>query len=160
MRAEQGGSHQAGAARATGDGAYDLSREYDVGRRSGDGSLVGHCGGPLTRWVSRRRRLCRSDPAGGEDGADDGRIAGVKEMSQKKRRGLPELPDVVVDIEALEQRFLCPASWKLYAIASPFLLRGLDPPLESAAGKIVKRLRRVGKRIASASKAISGWCCT
>jgi len=32
-------------------------------------------------------------------------------------------------------------------IASPFLLRTVDPPLEIANGKIVKRLRRLGKRI-------------
>jgi len=60
---------------------------------------------------------------------------------------LPELPDVVVYIEALEKRIL---GQRLEAvrIASPFLLRTVDPPLESAIGKIVKRLQRVGKRIA------------
>jgi len=60
---------------------------------------------------------------------------------------LPELPDVVVYIEALEKRIL---GQRLEAlrIASPFLLRTVDPPLESVIGKIVKRLQRVGKRIA------------
>jgi len=60
---------------------------------------------------------------------------------------LPELPDVVVYIEALEKRIL---GQRLEAvrIASPFLLRTVDPPLESATGKFVKRLQRVGKRIA------------
>jgi formamidopyrimidine-DNA glycosylase len=59
---------------------------------------------------------------------------------------LPELPDVVVYIEALEQRLL---GQRLDAVrvASPFLLRTVDPPLESASGKIVTRLRRLGKRI-------------
>ena len=59
---------------------------------------------------------------------------------------MPELPDVAVYIEALEKRIL---GQRLDAvrIASPFLLRSVDPPLESAIGKIVKRLRRVGKRI-------------
>jgi len=59
---------------------------------------------------------------------------------------LPELPDVVVYIEALEKRIL---GQRLEAvrIASPFLLRTVDPPLEIANGKIVKRLRRLGKRI-------------
>jgi len=33
-------------------------------------------------------------------------------------------------------------------IVSPFLLRTVDPPVESAYGKTVTRLRRVGKRIA------------
>jgi formamidopyrimidine-DNA glycosylase len=60
---------------------------------------------------------------------------------------LPELPDVVVYIEALEKRIL---GQKLEStrIVSPFLLRTVDPPLESTFGKIVQRLRRVGKRIA------------
>ncbi|HSR09081.1 MAG TPA: DNA-formamidopyrimidine glycosylase family protein [Bryobacteraceae bacterium] len=59
---------------------------------------------------------------------------------------MPELPDVVVYIEALEKRIL---GQRLEAIriASPFLLRTVDPPLESATGKIVRRLRRLGKRI-------------
>jgi len=59
---------------------------------------------------------------------------------------LPELPDVVVYIEALEKRIL---GQRLDAvrIASPFVLRSVDPPLASTIGKIVKRLRRVGKRI-------------
>ncbi len=60
---------------------------------------------------------------------------------------MPELPDVVVYIEALEKRIL---GQKLEAvrIVSPFLLRTVDPPLENTLGKIVQRLRRVGKRIA------------
>lgn len=60
---------------------------------------------------------------------------------------MPELPDVVVYIEALEKRIL---GQKLESvrIASPFLLRTVDPPLESAYGKAVTRLRRLGKRIA------------
>ena len=60
---------------------------------------------------------------------------------------MPELPDVVVYIEALEKRIL---GQKLESvrIVSPFLLRTVDPPLESTHGKTVQRLRRVGKRIA------------
>ena len=59
---------------------------------------------------------------------------------------MPELPDVVVYIEALEKRIL---GQKLESvrIVSPFLLRTVDPPLESAYGKTVTRLRRLGKRI-------------
>ena len=53
----------------------------------------------------------------------------------------------MVYIEALEKRIL---GQKLESvrIVSPFLLRTVDPPLESALGKTVRRLRRVGKRIA------------
>jgi len=60
---------------------------------------------------------------------------------------LPELPDVVVYIEALEKRIL---GQKLESvrIVSPFLLRTVDPPLENTHGRFVQRLRRVGKRIA------------
>jgi len=49
--------------------------------------------------------------------------------------------------EALEKRIL---GQKLESvrIVSPFLLRTVDPPVESAYGKTVTRLRRVGKRIA------------
>ena len=59
---------------------------------------------------------------------------------------MPELPDVVVYIEALEKRIL---GQKLESvrIVSPFLLRTVDPPLESAFGNTVTRLRRLGKRI-------------
>jgi formamidopyrimidine-DNA glycosylase len=60
---------------------------------------------------------------------------------------LPELPDVVVYIEALEKRILG-QRLESVRIVSPFLLRTVDPPLESTNGKIVQRLRRVGKRIA------------
>ena len=53
----------------------------------------------------------------------------------------------MVYIEALEKRIL---GQKLESarIVSPFLLRTVDPPLESTFGKIAQRLRRVGKRIA------------
>ncbi len=60
---------------------------------------------------------------------------------------MPELPDVVVYIEALEKRILG-QRLEGVRIASPFLLRTVDPPLEDTFGKIVKRLWRVGKRIA------------
>jgi len=59
---------------------------------------------------------------------------------------VPELPDVVVYIEALEKRILG-QTLESVRIASPFLLRTVDPPLESAYGKSVTRLRRLGKRI-------------
>jgi formamidopyrimidine-DNA glycosylase len=60
---------------------------------------------------------------------------------------LPELPDVVVYIEALQKRIL---GQRLEAvrIASPFLLRSVDPRLETTYGKVVERVHRIGKRIA------------
>src|SRR6266849_2703987 len=59
---------------------------------------------------------------------------------------MPELPDIVVYIEALEPRILGQTLENL-RIVSPFLLRTVTPPLGSAIGKKVLRLRRLGKRI-------------
>ena len=60
---------------------------------------------------------------------------------------MPELPDVVVYIEALEKRILGQRLERV-RLASPFLLRTVDPPLARAEGQTVRELRRVGKRIA------------
>jgi formamidopyrimidine-DNA glycosylase len=59
---------------------------------------------------------------------------------------MPELPDITVYIEALAKRIL---GQRLERIrnASPFLLRTAKPPLDSAFGKTVVALRRLGKRI-------------
>jgi formamidopyrimidine-DNA glycosylase len=60
---------------------------------------------------------------------------------------VPELPDIVVYIEALEKRIVGQVL-EGARLVSPFLLRTTDPPLASAPGKRVRELRRVGKRIA------------
>ncbi len=60
---------------------------------------------------------------------------------------MPELPDIVVYIEALESRILGQTLERV-RLASPFLLRTIDPPLASVHGKKVRALRRIGKRIA------------
>ena len=60
---------------------------------------------------------------------------------------MPELPDIVVYIEALEKRILGQVLEGI-RLVSPFLLRTVDPPLTAAQGKRVRELRRVGKRIA------------
>ena len=59
---------------------------------------------------------------------------------------MPELPDIVVYIEALEKRILG-QGLETVRMVSPFLLRTATPPLSSAAGKRVLRLGRLGKRI-------------
>ena len=59
---------------------------------------------------------------------------------------MPELPDIVVYIEALEKRILA-QTLEHVRIASPFLLRAADPPLGRVENKKVLRLRRIGKRI-------------
>ncbi len=60
---------------------------------------------------------------------------------------MPELPDIVVYIEALQARILGRVLEKIRMV-SPFLLRTADPPLVTAEGKRVRELRRIGKRIA------------
>ena len=59
---------------------------------------------------------------------------------------MPELPDIVVYIEALEKRILG-QTLEHVRIASPFLLRTADPPVASLEGKPVVQLLRMGKRI-------------
>lgn len=60
---------------------------------------------------------------------------------------MPELPDIVVYIEALEPRILNQPLERV-RVASPFLLRTATPPLQAVEGESVRELRRVGKRIA------------
>jgi formamidopyrimidine-DNA glycosylase len=59
---------------------------------------------------------------------------------------VPELPDIVAYIEALQPRVLNLPIREI-RVASPFLLRSVDPPLSEASGKKVTELRRLGKRI-------------
>ncbi len=59
---------------------------------------------------------------------------------------MPELPDIVVYIEALEKR-IQGSILERVRIASPFLLRTAVPPLSSVEGKKIVGLRRLGKRI-------------
>ena len=60
---------------------------------------------------------------------------------------MPELPDITAYIAALEPRVVAQPLEKI-RLASAFLLRTVQPPLESAEGRTVRDLRRVGKRIA------------
>jgi formamidopyrimidine-DNA glycosylase len=61
--------------------------------------------------------------------------------------GMPELPDISAYITALESRIVGQPMTRI-RLASPFLLRTVEPPLASAEGRTVRKLRRVGKRIA------------
>ena len=60
---------------------------------------------------------------------------------------MPELPDIAAYISALEPRILGQPLERV-RLASVFLLRTVDPPLESVEGRMVVALRRIGKRIA------------
>lgn len=60
---------------------------------------------------------------------------------------MPELPDIAAYITALESRILG-ETLEHVRIASPFLLRTADPPLPTVETRKVRKLRRIGKRIA------------
>jgi formamidopyrimidine-DNA glycosylase len=60
---------------------------------------------------------------------------------------MPELPDISAYISALESCIVGQPLGRV-RVASPFLLRTVQPSLASAEGRIVKELRRIGKRIA------------
>ena len=59
---------------------------------------------------------------------------------------MPELPDVTLYVESLAARLLG-EPLVAYAITSPFVLRTVDPPLDSAVGLPVTSVDRLGKRI-------------
>ena len=59
---------------------------------------------------------------------------------------MPELPDIELYLHALEPRIVGRTLEKV-RIASPFLVRSYDPPIDRALGKKVLALRRLGKRI-------------
>lgn len=59
---------------------------------------------------------------------------------------MPELPDITIYIEALRRR-VQGERIEAIRIRSPFVLRSFDPPIESANGRRVVDLRRIGKRI-------------
>lgn len=60
---------------------------------------------------------------------------------------MPELPDVCVYLEALERKVVGRVLERI-RLASPFVLRSYDPPLEATFGRTVQGVRRIGKRIA------------
>jgi formamidopyrimidine-DNA glycosylase len=59
---------------------------------------------------------------------------------------VPELPDVVAYLTALEPRVVGRRLVRV-RLASPFVLRSVDPPVSEVEGRIVDGLRRLGKRI-------------
>jgi formamidopyrimidine-DNA glycosylase len=60
---------------------------------------------------------------------------------------VPELPDVAAYMSALEPRVVGKRLERV-RVASVSLLRTADPPLGSVEGRVVREVRRVGKRIA------------
>ena len=59
---------------------------------------------------------------------------------------MPELPDILLYLHALTPRIVGHRVERV-RLATPFLLRSIDPPLSSAEGKTIVALHRLGKRI-------------
>ena len=59
---------------------------------------------------------------------------------------MPELPDIVVYLEALERRVRGRRLERI-VVRDPFLLRSVDPPVDAAAGRTLVTLERLGKRL-------------
>ena len=59
---------------------------------------------------------------------------------------MPELPDIVTYVEALEARLVGQPITEI-RLKTPFLLRTVDPPLDELVGKTVRTVQRFGKRI-------------
>jgi formamidopyrimidine-DNA glycosylase len=59
---------------------------------------------------------------------------------------MPELPDITVYVERLAERIEGKTLDKV-RLASPFLLRSVEPPLSDTFGKKVSAIERLGKRI-------------
>lgn len=59
---------------------------------------------------------------------------------------MPELPDIQLYLHALDSRVVGKVLQRV-RIASPFVLRTFDPPIEAIEGKTIERLDRLGKRI-------------
>ena len=59
---------------------------------------------------------------------------------------MPELPDIALYLHALRPRVVRERLERL-RIASPFVLRSADPPVDDLAGRAVTDVRRLGKRI-------------
>ncbi|MGD0988500.1 MAG: DNA-formamidopyrimidine glycosylase family protein [Candidatus Sulfotelmatobacter sp.] len=60
---------------------------------------------------------------------------------------MPELPDISAYITALQPRVVG-QPLEHVRLGSPFVLRTVQPPIESIEGHMVRELRRIGKRIA------------
>jgi formamidopyrimidine-DNA glycosylase len=59
---------------------------------------------------------------------------------------MPELPDVVVYLEALQTHIAGQRLERVHLL-SPFVLRSVDPPIDLVTGAIVRGVRRIGKRV-------------
>src|ERR1700758_3546442 len=79
------------------------------------------------------------------------RAAGIRQNGSARIitswASMPELPDIVAYITALKPRTVGQPLERV-RLASPFLLRTVEPPIAVVEGRMVCELRRIGKRIA------------
>src|SRR5688500_9845760 len=59
---------------------------------------------------------------------------------------MPELPDILLYLHALQPRIVGQRIESV-RLASPFLLRSIEPPLTAVEGRAVVALHRLGKRV-------------
>jgi formamidopyrimidine-DNA glycosylase len=59
---------------------------------------------------------------------------------------MPEFPDIELYLSALKPRILGQRLERV-RLASPFLVRSIDPPIDALVGKEIRAMRRLGKRI-------------
>ena len=64
---------------------------------------------------------------------------------------MPELPDITVYIEKLDERVVG-ERLETVRVRAPFLVRSFDPPLSAADGREILEIRRIGKRCFTSPK--------
>src|SRR5262245_17023791 len=113
-------------------------------RRAGGVSL------PLSRWLAFVLSPCypwENAPGGrGQSGARSALTPWATVGLTPEIRSMPELPDIVVYLERLRPRIEGQPLERV-RLASPFLLRSVEPPVTEAEGRQVRGLRRLGKRV-------------
>src|SRR5438067_11483263 len=106
---------------------------------------------PCASWKRRATRSRRAIE--GTSRRTARRSTGSSTRSCARRDGtMPELPDVTVYVEALRERVVG-ARLEGLRLATPFVLRSVDPPLGDVVGRAVTGVRRLGKRIVLALEA-------
>src|SRR5262249_56856284 len=89
-------------------------------------------------------RLPRARRSVASVGSPPARTCGVR---GKLPHPMPELPDLTVYLEALQQRIVGECLERVQ-IVSPFVLRTAVPPIQTAEQRRVIEVRRLGKRLA------------
>ena len=95
--------------------------------------------------MGRAHQPASSERRGG--GKKERCVSVAKPRGKRQANGMPELPDITAYISALEPRIVGQPLEQV-RVASAFLLRTARPPLSSVEGRVVRELRRIGKRIA------------